>query len=94
MDEVKRFGLLAVLLSGSLLIGFLSGGISSSSDYGGKPENYTVSGLMEELPLKQNVVVEGNVSQVLDDYTSKSGNTYQQFRITDGKREVKVFCST
>ncbi|MCJ7479145.1 MAG: hypothetical protein MUP63_03125 [Candidatus Nanohaloarchaeota archaeon QJJ-7] len=94
MDEVKRFGLVAVLLIGSLLIGFFSGGVSSSPDYGGKPDNYTVSGLMEKLPLKENVEVSGNVSRILNDYESDAGNVYQQFYLTDGEERVKVFCST
>ncbi|MDY6776543.1 MAG: hypothetical protein SVQ76_00390 [Candidatus Nanohaloarchaea archaeon] len=94
MDELKRFGAASALVFGALLIGFAAGGFPSLGGGGGAPSRYTVTGLMQDLPLKQEVVVEGNVSEVLDDYVSESNSTYQRFYITDGGREVVVFCST
>ncbi len=55
---------------------------------------YTVSSLLNEKPLNEIVIVCGLVVDAPEDYTAKtSGNLYQQFYITDGSKQIKVFCS-
>ncbi|MDY6768536.1 MAG: hypothetical protein SVW02_00300 [Candidatus Nanohaloarchaea archaeon] len=90
MDEVKRLVVVAALILGALLLGFAAGGDSGGA--GGERRQYTVAALLEERPVEQPVVVEANVSRVADDYVSDSGNTYQQFFVSDGMASVKVFC--
>ncbi len=94
MDDLKRFGLVAVLLLGSLLLGLAASGGLPDGTGATQRQNYTVTELMDRTPLEEDVRVPGTVSAVLDDYTAESGSTYQQFRLTDGDRAVKVFCST
>lgn len=93
MAEMTRLGEAAALVFGALLVGFLAGpgtGTGSST----APTETTVSGLYQEMPLDDPVVVTANVTRVLDDHVSDSGNTYQQFMVGDGERTVKVFCGT
>lgn len=99
MDELKRIGAVSALVFGALLIGFAAsgspvGGFASAGFDTGGSRNYTVTGLLQQKPLERNVEVEANVSRVLADYVSEAGNTFQQFYVTDGNRELKIFCST
>ncbi len=56
--------------------------------------SYTVSSLLSKKPLKQIVTVTGSVLNTPEDYTAKTtGNVFQQFYITDGSKQIKVFCS-
>lgn len=89
---MRRAGLAAALVIGTLIVA-AAGNLSLPSG-GSATTNYTVPRLLEEKPLKSTVRVTGNVSRLLTDYTSESGNVYQQFYIRDGDAAVKVFCST
>ena len=54
----------------------------------------TVSSLLSKKPLNQIVTVTGSVLNTPEDYTAKkTGNVFQQFYITDGSKQIKVFCS-
>ncbi len=55
--------------------------------------SYTVSSLLSKKPLNQIVTVTGSVLNTPEDYTAKKGNVFQQFYITDGSKQIKVFCS-
>lgn len=56
--------------------------------------SYTVSSLLSKKPLKQIVTVTGSVLNTPENYTAKTtGNVFQQFYITDGSKQIKVFCS-
>jgi TorA maturation chaperone TorD len=100
MDEsMLRFLMMAVFIAGALAIAAVSGELSSYSlsdpfesiypalEYG------NVTELLDEMPLDQQVSLSGTVSRVDSDYTSKKGYEYQQFFVSDGHSEVKVFCS-
>lgn len=100
MDEsMLRFLMMAVFIAGALAIAAVSGELSSYSlsdpleglyptlEYG------NVSELLEDMPLDRYVSLSGTVSRVESDYTSKKGYEYQQFFVSDGQGEVKVFCS-
>jgi predicted extracellular nuclease len=52
-----------------------------------------VSGVFSGALLGEEVGVKGTVTKVLPEYTSKKGFAYQQFLISDGEEELKVFCS-
>jgi hypothetical protein len=100
MDEnMLRFLLALVLFAGTLIIAALSGEMhsypagSGSIAIGPTSDFSSVSGLMQAMPLEQQVSVPGEVSRVLEDYVSKKGYEYQQFFITDGEQELKIFCS-
>jgi predicted extracellular nuclease len=53
----------------------------------------SVSELMKKALINSSVNVKGTVNRILDDYKSKKGYSYQQFYITDGSEEIKIFCS-
>lgn len=55
--------------------------------------SYTVSSLLSKKPLNQIVTVTGSVLNTPEDYTAKKGNVFQQFYVTDGSKQIKVFCS-
>ena len=56
--------------------------------------SYAVSSLLSKKPLNQIVTVTGSVLNTPEDYTAKkTGNVFQQFYITDGSKQIKVFCS-
>ena len=56
--------------------------------------SYAVSSLLSKKPLNQIVTVTGSVLNAPEDYTAKkTGNVFQQFYITDGSKQIKVFCS-
>ena len=100
MDEnLLRFLMLAVFISVVLVIASISGELSSYSlsdpfeSYYPSLEFSNVTELIDRMPIGEYVSLSGTVSLVEDDYTSQSGHEYQQFFITDGSREVKVFCS-
>lgn len=92
MVALKRAVAVSALVIGSLLIGVIAGGVPGFMS--GGAERYSVEELLDALPFERQVVVEANVSAVLEDYTSESGTTFQRFRVTDGEEEVLVFCST
>lgn len=91
MDQVKRFAFATILVVGTLALGFAA----TDTLRGDGPHAYdTVEQLMQDLPTEQRVTLTANVSQVLEDHESDSGNVYQQFYITNGEAEVLVFCGT
>lgn len=98
-EDVLRFLLAVVLFAGIMVIAALSGEMHSypagTGDFAMGPtlDFSTVSELMQSMPLEQQVSVPGEVSRVLEDYVSKKGYKYQQFFITDGEQELKIFCS-
>jgi len=54
---------------------------------------FTVSEVFEHSLLDDYVYVRGEVTEVLEDHISNKGYVYQQFVISDGEEEIKVFCS-
>jgi hypothetical protein len=93
MDARRRWiVLLSVLiaLDGAALI---ISGISSAGDSSGELHPLTVSGMFGSAMLREDVYVTGTVSEVLSDHVSKTGFLYQQFLISDGVEEIKIFCS-
>jgi len=97
--ELKRLIYAASLIIGSLLIAFLlkdTTGNYSSTTYNPslKSQEYTITNLLQEAPLDQNIEVSGNVTELLEDYTSKKGYVYQQIMFSDGSNELLIFCST
>ncbi|UCC92045.1 MAG: hypothetical protein JSV39_02175 [Candidatus Aenigmatarchaeota archaeon] len=54
---------------------------------------FTVSEVFDKVLLGEDVFVTGEVIKVLDDHVSKKGYEYQQFFISDGSENIKVFCS-
>jgi hypothetical protein len=54
---------------------------------------FTVSEVFDNVLLEEDVFVKGKVTEVLEDHTSEKGFVYQEFMISDGKEEIKVFCS-
>lgn len=101
MDEsFFRFLMMAVFIAGMLSIAAVSGELSSYSFSDPFESLYpaiefsSVTELLETMPLQEHVSVSGMVSHIDDDHVSDSGSAYQQFFISDGSREVKVFCST
>lgn len=87
MDAVNRFAAATLLMLAVLGTGF-------ALDTVRNPDVYTVSHLLQDLPTGEDVTVEGTVSAVEEDYTAESGNVFQRFYITDGEKEVLVFCDT
>jgi hypothetical protein len=101
MDEnLLRFLMLAVFVAGMLGIAGVTGELSTHGlpdpfeDYYPDMEFGSVSKLLEMMPLEEHVSVPGTVTSIGDDFVSSSGSIYQQFFISDGSSEVKVFCST
>ncbi len=99
MDEgLLRFLMLAILVSLVLTIAAISGELSSYRLDDPFESHYpvlelsNVTELLREMPLGRYVSLSGEVSGLKDDFLSESGSTYQQFYLTDGSREVKVFC--
>ena len=97
--DIMRLGILALFLAGILAISWLGGYLTGRTIYVSpfsddiQAEKMTVSAMLENPPLDQNVDVEGTVSRVMQDYVSKKGYQYQQFYISDGLKELMVFCS-
>lgn len=97
-EKVMRFLLLVVLFAGIVMIGALSNNLhsypaASGVILGPTYQFSTISELLDRMPLEEEVHVPGQVSQVLDNYVSSNGYEYQQFFITDGKKDLKIFCS-
>jgi TorA maturation chaperone TorD len=100
MDEnLLRFLMLAIFISLALAIAAVGGELSSYSfsdpfeSYYPSLEYRNVSQLLSDMPLDRHVSLSGTVSRIDKDYTSEKGYEYQQFFVTDGQKEVKVFCS-
>ena len=98
--DLLRLGILAAFMAGILAIAWLGGYLTGRVVYtnpfqDGQPaqEMGSVSQILQELPLDKTVSVQGTVSRLQADYTSKKGYVYQQFYISDGSKELKVFCS-
>ncbi|NIO21572.1 MAG: hypothetical protein GTN76_12720 [Candidatus Aenigmarchaeota archaeon] len=54
---------------------------------------FTVSEVFDKVILEEDVFVKGEVTNILEDHVSSKGFSYQQFMISDGEEEIKVFCS-
>ena len=100
MDEnMLRFLMMAGFISVALAIAAVSGELSSYSFSDPFESLYptleykSVTELLDDMPLNQYISLSGNVSRVADDFTSDKGYEYQQFYVSDGQSEVKVFCS-
>jgi len=98
--DLLRLGILAAFIAGALLIAWLGGQLTAQTIYSSPflesdalAENMSVTQLFQDMPLDKTVSVQGTVSKTLSDYTSKKGYQYQQFYITDGSKELMVFCS-
>jgi uncharacterized protein YdeI (BOF family) len=98
-EDMLRFLLAAILFVGVLIIASLSGEMhyyqAGSGYFSSTPpvEFASVSELMQRMLLEEQVSVPGEVVRVLEDHVSKEGYEYQQFYITDGKYDLKIFCS-
>lgn len=84
---MRRFTAVALLMLAVLGTGFV---LQEVRD----PDVYTVAGLYHHLPVDEDVTVEGRVAAVEPDYTASDGGTFQRFFLTDGEKEVLVFCDT
>jgi hypothetical protein len=98
--DLLRLGILALFMAGILAIAWLGGYLTGRVVYANPfqddqpaQEMGSVSQLLQSLPLDKTVSVQGSVSKVQADYTSKKGYVYQQFYISDGAKDLKVFCS-
>ena len=98
--DMLRLGIFALFIFGILAIAWLGGYLTGRTIYLSpfqddlaSQEMGSVSQILQELPLDRTVSVDGTVSKIQADYTSKKGYQYQQFYITDGEKELKVFCS-
>ncbi len=96
--DMLRLGIFAAFIAGILAIAWLGGYLTgrafdSYQDDQPAQEMSGVSQILQELPLDRTVSVQGSVSRIQADYTSKKGYQYQQFYITDGEKELKIFCS-
>jgi hypothetical protein len=54
---------------------------------------FSVSEVFDNVLLGEDVFVKGEVTEVLGDHVSEKGFAYQEFVISDGEEEIKVFCS-
>jgi RecG-like helicase len=100
MDEnLLRFLMMAGFVAVALAIASIAGELSSYSfsdpfeSYYPSLEYGNVTQLLSDMPLDEYVSVTATVSRVEEDFTSDKGYEYQQFYISDGQAEVKVFCS-
>ncbi|MEM7816187.1 MAG: hypothetical protein QXN71_03645 [Candidatus Aenigmatarchaeota archaeon] len=98
--DLLRLGIFGAFIAGTLVIAWVGGQLTGRvvyvnpfEDELASEEMGSVSQMLQELPLDRTISVQGTVSRVLSDYKSKKGYEYQQFYITDGKEELKVFCS-
>ena len=97
-ENMMRFLLLAILFIGIVIIAALSNELHSYPAgtgviLGPVYEFSSVSELIDRMPLEEEVHVPGQVSRILDDHVSKNGYEYQQFFISDGNNDLKIFCS-
>jgi len=90
--EFRAAGIIVLIVS-AMLFSVLGSVCTNTYSLKNAPAKTTISYLLTEFPVNQYVCVEGTVSEILPDYTSKKGYKYQQFFITDGKNSLKVFCS-
>lgn len=60
----------------------------------GESRPFSVSEVFSNSLLGDYVYVKGEVKEVLEDHLSEKGFLYQQFIISDGEENIKVFCST
>lgn len=97
--DLLRLGIFTAFIAGVLAIAWLGGYLTGRTVYvnpmqDDQPQEMSgVSQMLSELPLDQTVSVQGTVSRILSEYTSKKGYKYQQFYISDGSKDLKVFCS-
>lgn len=100
MDEyLLRFLMMAGFIAVALAIAAVGGELSTYSfsdpfeSYYPSLEYSNVTELLHDMPLNEYISLSGTVSRVEADYTSEKGYVYQQFYVSDGSQEVKVFCS-
>ncbi len=65
----------------------------SGSAVSGEQNPFTISGVFSGALLGEDVFVRGFVSETPSEHVSKKGYSYQQFFITDGEEQLKIFCS-
>ncbi len=83
--------LVAVILILDLVAVFLSN--TSANIVSSESRPFTVSEVFSDSLLGDYVYVKGEVTEVLKDHVSEKGFVYQEFIISDGEEEIKVFCS-
>jgi hypothetical protein len=54
---------------------------------------FSVSEVYDRVLLGEDVYVKGKVTEVLEDHVSEKGFAYQEFVISDGEEEIRIFCS-
>ncbi len=92
MNSIKQW---AVVVTIFLILDVLAVWIPSATDaFPGKSVPLPVSEVFDKVLLGEDVLVKGRVTKVLEDYVSKKGFVYQQFMISDGEEEIRIFCST
>ena len=78
-----------ILILDLLAIYFTAAGRVSSA---ARP--FSVSEVYGKVLLGEEVFIRGKIVKVLGDYVSRKGYVYQQFVISDGSENIKIFCST
>jgi hypothetical protein len=98
-ENLLRFLMMGGFISLALGLAAIGGELSSYSfadpfeSYYPMVEYRNVSQLLADMPLDKQVSVSGTISKIEEDHTSQKGYEYQQFFISDGAKEIKVFCS-
>ena len=94
MDSRRQW---ILVISAILVLDAVALGLSNAANVTGnivaQNNPVTVSGVFSGALLGEDVRVKGTVTSVLPEYASKSGSLYQQFMISDGEEEIKIFCS-
>ncbi len=92
MNRIKFLVVLAAAIITLDLFAVL-GGIGVTGNLIRSDDVTGVSRVYSNVLLGERVKVRGRVSEVMDDHVSGKGYLYQQFMITEGGEEIKVFCS-
>lgn len=90
--KIVQAVVVAVLVISPLLIG--AGTAQERGNTQDVVQFTTIDALLAERPVGRHVTVTGTVTISPENYTAESGNTYQEFRISDGTGDIKVFCNT
>lgn len=93
-ESVARIIAVFVLLVGPVVIGAATGGSYGELVGGAFTDTHSIGTLLKTEPVGEEVSIKGRITRVKPDYVSGSGNTYQQFYVSDGTGELLVFCST
>jgi len=92
MEPRKQWFLVIVIV---VILDFAALGFSNFTAMSVSTEQkpLAVSELFRTALLGEEVFIKGNVTEVLPEYKSDKGFSYQQFVISDGDESIKIFCS-